>query len=160
MKHPEHEGPTGELRPTRGIEQPGDLEFLHADQRDLPLNGRQALALRLGSDRGREIYLLDAAESLPYLGARYLAIQPEVVLDDPRRGWRPFGGEHPSHGVAFGRSESPDFDLVRWASREHLYVWGAGSAITLVDASRHGTWWRQVDANEAFGAIRRAWGRA
>lgn len=117
------------------------------------------MALLLGTNRCREIYLLDVAESLPYLQADFLAIQPESFLEDPRRGWRPFGGEHLPNSVAFGRSESPDFDLVQSASREHLYAWGASPNLTLVDTSHHGTWWRRVDTDEAFGAIRGALGR-
>lgn len=149
--------PTGELHLARRIERPDGFELLHQDQLNLSLERDQAVVLRLGAD-SREIYLLDAAETLPYLQADYLAIQPESFLEDPRRGWRPFSGEHPP--MMFGRSESPDFDLVPSASREHLGAWGTSPHLTLVDTSRHGTWWRQVDADDAVGMIREALGRS
>lgn len=161
MKHPSQEDqPTGELHLAGRIERPEGFEFLHDDEIHPSLERGQALVLRLGANECREIYLLDVAESLPYLQADYLAIQPESFLEDPRRGWRPFGGEHLPYQVVFGRSESPDFDLVQSASREHLHAWGASPHLTLVDTSRHGTWWRQVDANDALGAIRESLGRS
>lgn len=61
----------------------------------------------------------------PQLDVALVLAQPEVVKQDPRRGWFPIGGDHYDSELEFGEPEST---LVFERSSGEVCVWGETSS--------------------------------
>ncbi len=78
--------------------------------------------VQLGTDFSERcrLFLIHGHEC-PQLGADYILLQPEVVAEDPRRGWLPLGGVHGgSRGL--GTEDTPELELDSNVDPDHAHI--------------------------------------
>lgn len=106
------------------------------------------IEIQLGTDSSerRRLFLIHGREC-PQLGADYILLQPEVVAEDPRRGWLPVGGVHDgSRGL--GGEDTPELELGADVDPDHAHIGvDPDEAIGISDGSdRRGTFvWAHPD---------------
>jgi hypothetical protein len=78
--------------------------------------------VQLGTDSSerRRLFLIHGREC-PQLGADYVLLQPEVVVEDPSRGWLPLGGVH-SGGRGLGTEDTPELELGSDIDPDHAHI--------------------------------------
>lgn len=110
--------------------------------------------LRLGRTSDTSPCYLVRGEVCPQLAADYIVVQPDVMRQDPTKGWVPIGDTYPGD-VCLGRRLTPQLRLGPDVSRDHCYIgWSRTMASTskvpwlmITDGSgRNGT---RVTADEA-----------
>jgi hypothetical protein len=116
------------LGPDRRLPGPGPSEV--GIRRDF----RGPIELVLGGHDHRRRCLLLRGEAAQEFGAEYAVVQPDI----PGSSAVTFRSGDASR-LTLGRSESPELDLGREVSRDHVDIWLGASAIWIRDASCNGT---------------------
>lgn len=84
----------------------------------------------------RRLFLVHGREC-PQRGADYILMQPEVVAEDPRRGWLPLGGVHRfSRGL--GTEDTPELELGSDVDPDHAFIGAGEEGIAISDGSDRG----------------------
>ena len=75
-----------------------------------------------------------AGREIPQLGAGCIILQPDVLVNDPRRGWMPVGGTYPELAKV-DPEYTPWFDLGDGYKLDQIDIWCGPDRIVVSNAS-------------------------
>lgn len=111
------------------------------DENDLELRLDFEGVVRIDLGRTAEsspVYLVHGAVC-PQLGAEFIVVQPDVVREDPAKGWDRLPN-WAGIDLSLGRDSTPWLRLGPDVTREgHLYIYMRDAGLDLVDESKNGT---------------------